>query len=80
MKKVFIETECIKLDQLLKFSELVDSGGMAKILISEGYVKLNGKVCDQRGKKIFHDDLVEVTIPVDDSTKETHIIKVIKRG
>ncbi len=80
MKKVFIETESIKLDQLLKFSELVDSGGMAKILISEGYVKLNGKVCDQRGKKIFHDDLVEVTIPVDDSTKETHIIKVIKRG
>lgn len=80
MKKVFIETENIKLDQLLKFSELVDSGGMAKILISEGYVKLNGKVCDQRGKKIFHDDLVEVTIPVDDSTKETHIIKVIKRG
>ena len=80
MKKVFIETESIKLDQLLKFSELVDSGGMAKILISEGYVKLNGKVCDQRGKKIFNDDLVEVTIPVDDSTKETHIIKVIKRG
>lgn len=80
MKKVFIETENIKLDQLLKFSEIVDSGGMAKMLISEGLVKLNGKICDQRGKKIFHDDLIEVTLPVDDSNSETHIIKVIKRG
>lgn len=80
MKKVFIETENIKLDQLLKFSEIVDSGGMAKMLISEGLVKLNGKICDQRGKKIFHDDLIEVTLPIDDSNSETHIIKVIKRG
>jgi len=80
MKKVFIETEFIKLDQLLKFSELVDSGGLAKLLITEQYVKVNGFVCTQRGKKIVHDDLVDVSIPNEDGTLENFKIKVIKRG
>lgn len=80
MKKVFIETEFIKLDQLLKFAEIVDSGGLAKLLISEGFVKVNNGICNQRGKKVFHDDMVDVTIPNDNGTSETYKIKVIKRG
>jgi len=81
MTKIFIETEFIKLDQLLKFAELVDSGGFAKILISEGKVKVNGSFCTQRGKKIIHDDLVEVIVPTEDGNNtETHKLKIIKRG
>lgn len=80
MKKVFIDTEFIKLDSLLKFAEIVDSGGFAKLLITEGYVKVNGIVCEQRGKKIVHDDLIEVSLVYDDGSEDIKKIKVLKRG
>lgn len=79
MKKVFIETEFIKLDQLLKFADVVDSGGLAKVIIAEGYVKLNGTICTQRGKKIVHDDKVEVNVNFDEGSIH-EIIKVLKKG
>lgn len=79
MKKVFIETEFIKLDQLLKFAELVDSGGTAKFLIQEGFVSLNGKPCTERGKKIVHDDKVEVLIPYEDESEERYVLKILKK-
>ena len=45
MKKetVAISTEFIKLDALLKYAGLVNSGGEAKTLIQEGDVLVNGK-------------------------------------
>ena len=54
MKKetVTISTEFIKLDALLKFAGLVNSGGEAKTLIQEGDVLVNGEVCTMRGKKM----------------------------
>jgi ribosome-associated protein len=79
MKKVFIETDFIKLDQLLKFADLVDSGGTAKFLIQEGLVSLNGKPCTQRGKKIVHDDKVEVVIPYEDGSEEHFVVKILKK-
>ena len=51
-EKVKIETEYIKLDQLLKFSGVLSTGGQGKILIKQGYVKLNGEIITERGKKI----------------------------
>ena len=62
MKKteVKISTEYIKLDQLLKFSAICESGGMAKELISGGAVSVNGEVCLMRGKKIRIGDIVTV--------------------
>lgn len=59
-EKVKISTEFIKLDQLLKFSGLCDTGGFAKELIQQGSVKVNGEVCTMRGKKIRPGDSVEV--------------------
>ncbi|HZK09956.1 MAG TPA: RNA-binding S4 domain-containing protein [Clostridia bacterium] len=59
---VKIKTDHIRLDQLLKFAAIVDSGGLAKHLIRDGFVYLNGTTCTQRGKKIFSGDLVEVII------------------
>ncbi len=55
-----IRTEFIKLDSLLKFSGLTDTGGFAKELIQDGKVKVNGEVCTMRGKKIRSGDEVLV--------------------
>lgn len=43
-----ITTEYIKLDQLLKFSALAESGAMAKDMIFDGIVSVNGEVCNAR--------------------------------
>ena len=52
MKVIHIETDYIKLQDLLKFAAAVSTGGEAKILIQEGDVTVNGEVCTMRGKKI----------------------------
>ena len=52
MKVIHIETEYIKLQDLLKFAAAGSTGGEAKILIQEGDVTVNGEVCTMRGKKI----------------------------
>ncbi len=51
-QRVKIETEFIKLQDLLKFAGAVETGGEAKLLIQEGAVKVNGEVCAMRGKKL----------------------------
>jgi ribosome-associated protein len=58
--QISIKTEFIKLDSLLKFAGLVDTGGEAKILIQEGQVLVNGEVCTMRGKKIRSGDTVSI--------------------
>ena len=50
----------ITLDQFLKQSGIVGSGGQAKILIQEGEVRLNGVVETRRGKKLAPGDVVEI--------------------
>ncbi len=57
-EKIFIDDEFIKLDSLLKFSGVAETGGQAKVLIQSGLVTLNGEVCTQRGKKIRSGDIV----------------------
>ena len=58
--EVTIQTEYIKLDSLLKFAGLCDTGGFAKELVQQGAVRVNGEVCTMRGKKIRPGDAVEV--------------------
>ena len=58
-ESVAIRTEFIKLDALLKYAGLTDTGGFAKELIQAGQVKVNGEVCTMRGKKIRPGDTVE---------------------
>ena len=57
-KQVKIDGEYIKLDQLLKLSDIVGSGGHAKLVILNGEVKVNGQTIIQRGKKIKPGDKV----------------------
>ena len=59
MEIVKIRDEYIKLGQALKLAGLVESGVDAKIEIQEGFVKVNGEVELQRGKKIYVDDVIE---------------------
>lgn len=60
MDKVAINTEFIKLGQLLKFASIVGNGSDAKMLIADSIVKVNGVVVTERGKKIHPGDVVEV--------------------
>ena len=60
MEIININTEFIKLDQLLKFANIVGNGADAKYLITNGYVKLNGETELKRGKKIYDGDVVEI--------------------
>ena len=42
----------MKLDQFLKWKNLVSSGGEAKIFIKSGSVKVNGEIETKRGRKL----------------------------
>ncbi len=59
VKKINIDSDFIKLQDLLKLGGAVDTGGMAKIVIQNGEVKVNGKVCSMRGKKMRSGDFAE---------------------
>ena len=59
MITININEEFIRLDSLMKYAGLCNSGGRAKFLIQNGEVKLNGTVCEQRGKKIRPGDRIE---------------------
>ena len=61
-QEIQINTEYIKLDSLLKWGNLVESGGMAKELIQNGMVEVNGEVCRMRGKKIREGDCVTLSV------------------
>ena len=59
-----ITTEFIRLQDLLKFEGLCETGGHAKIRIQDGEVKVNGEVCTMRGKKLRSGD----SVTIDDTT------------
>ena len=68
MKTITITTEFIKLQDLLKFANLVETGGEAKECVQSGEVQVNGEVCTMRGKKMRPgdvaciDDQLELTV------------------
>ena len=57
-EKIRIDSEFIRLQDLLKLSGLCATGGMAKIVIQNGEVTLNGEVCTMRGKKLRSGDRI----------------------
>ena len=56
---VVIKTEFIKLQDAMKYANVVYSGGEAKQLILDEQVKVNGEVCTMRGKKLRPGDSFE---------------------
>lgn len=53
---VVIHTEFIKLQDALKYANVVYSGGEAKQLILDEQVKVNDELCTMRGKKLYPGD------------------------
>ena len=54
-----IRDEFIKLGQALKLAGLVENGGEAKQVITEGQVKVNGEIDTRRGRKLYPGDVVD---------------------
>jgi len=48
----------MKLDQFLKWKNVVSSGGEAKMLIISGQVRVNGEIEKKRGRKLKLGDIV----------------------
>lgn len=55
---VSIGGEMIRLGQFLKYSGLLDSGGNAKEVVIDGFVKVNDEVDRRRGRQLHDGDLV----------------------
>ena len=58
METITINTEYIRLQDLMKLANMVSSGGEAKQLIQDGQVSVNGEPCLQGGKKLRPGDEV----------------------
>lgn len=67
MQEIQITTAFIKLDQFLKFAGVADTGAVAKMMVKDGIVDVNGEVCTMRGKKLRPGDTVAVHF--DDETE-----------
>lgn len=65
---VYIHTEYIQLDQLLKYANVLATGGQVKVLLDEEKITLNNVVVTEKRKKIYPNDVVvidkELTITV----------------
>ena len=59
VERIWIESEIIRLQDLLKLSGLCSTGGMAKVVIQNGEVNVNGETCTMRGKKMRAGDCAE---------------------
>lgn len=60
MEEIIIDTEFIKLDSLLKYAAVVQTGADAKFFISEGLVLVDGEVETRHGRKIYDGMTVKV--------------------
>ena len=67
MEKIEFYAEAISLKDLLKATNIIPTGGLAKNIIKDEGVLLNGELCHIPGKKLHKKDLVvfddfEITI------------------
>jgi len=60
MEIVEIDREFITLGQLLKFENIIESGGMVKIFLSDYEVLVNGEQDQRRGRKLYPGDVVQI--------------------
>ena len=58
MEIIKLKDDYIKLGQALKAANLVESGVMAKIVVQDGLVSVNGATELRRGKKLVDGDIV----------------------
>lgn len=58
MKDVKISTEFIRLGQLVKLLDLVDTGGQVTVYLLSNEILVNGIDEKRRGKKLYPNDVV----------------------
>lgn len=58
MEEIKLREDYIKLGQALKAANIVESGVMAKMVIQDGLVTVNGEVETRRGRKLVDGDIV----------------------
>ena len=58
--KMHADEEYITLNILLKISDIIPTGGMAKIFLAENDVFVNGEKENRRGRKLYRGDKVIV--------------------
>lgn len=55
-----INTEYITLGQFLKLANVVESGGMVKLFLSDHPVMINAEPDQRRGRKLYPNDQIEI--------------------
>jgi len=60
VRDVGIRGDMIRLGQLLKLADVVDSGGELKALLAEAVVRVNGEPENRRGRQLHPGDVVTV--------------------
>ncbi|HLR08642.1 MAG TPA: S4 domain-containing protein YaaA [Bacillota bacterium] len=59
-EKIAIDTTFIKLGQLIKRANILESGGMVKSFIREEGALVNGQREHRRGRKLYPGDVVKI--------------------
>lgn len=59
MHTIEINKEPVELYKILKFESLASSGGEAKLLISNGLIRVNGDVETRKRRKMLGGDVIE---------------------
>lgn len=72
--EIDIQTPYITLGQLLKLTNLFESGGVIKNYLSEHGVLVNDELEHRRGRKLYHDDTVII------ENLGAYIVKVIQEN
>ena len=54
------DEEYITLQSLLKVSNVISTGGMAKIFLEENEVRVNGELENRRGRKLYKGDRIDL--------------------
>ena len=57
---ISIHTDYIQLDQLLKYANILATGGQIKALLAEELITLNGTIVTEKRKKIYPNDVVSI--------------------
>lgn len=60
MQTITIHTEYIKLNQFLKWANIVASGAEANQMIKNGMIKVDGQVEVRRGRKLYPGNCIEI--------------------
>lgn len=60
MKKIVINTEYITLGQFLKFTNIIQNGGDAKIFLATTAVYVNDELEQRRGRKLKAFDIIRI--------------------